>query len=175
MSKRSKKPSPAPSPLRVMAERLAALHARKAALYDLGESLKKGAVWSGVDAHTVRHWLQGIWAEEDALQLAMLRSEPATLADAAMMLVAFALASDQWSVLPEDDDASDEARGMRAMFAAVDAVMWKLVRHCRADLPAAFVETTRTERWQTHGPASDEIPDVAGPAAAVEASRMKTG
>lgn len=157
MPKRAKKPSPTPSPLRVMAERLAALHARKAALYDLGESLKAGAAWDGVDAQTVRHWLKGIWAEEDALQLAMLRSEPATLADAAMMLVAFALASDQWSLLPEDDDGSDEARGMRAMFAAVNAVMWQLLRHCRQDIPAGFVETCRTGFGLTHGPEADQV------------------
>lgn len=150
------------SPFLAMAARLESIHARQAQLCDLKSALAAGASCSGATEGQAEGWWRALDAEGDALLLAMTRGEPATLADCALMLTAADYLT-AMKVRLEKPEESEDPEGMQtiaAVLASMRAVMWHLLRHCRASVPHGFVDAYAAGDWRSHGPEADEMPPV---------------
>jgi len=183
MKAKQKPSTPAPaSPIQAMAARMAHLHERHDRLQVLGSAAFHGRLhWRGTDKTDWDRWGQHCYEEIRALRHAILISEPLNLADVAVMLAAArehsgvlddAVKTAQQELDPVDRrpvlvDVADELVWAKehsaALWCALNAIVGRMIRHTRGDIPRGFVEAfcdVQPGSQQGHGPPLDELPSV---------------
>lgn len=151
---------PTASPILAMAEYLAANLDRVNAYDALSTGMATGKIAYGTTKpERADEWMRAAEATDQAWRHAILSSQPATLADAAVLSVLAAVELDSLNCsAPIEGD--DYKHTVSMLYTAVGALSWVLTRHCRDKLPEAFVErfAHSVDLCHKHGPAIDDLP-----------------